>query len=50
MIKRFRQYLIDSYNGLYKVVLQPSMPSRGTIILLVVGLLLGMLRHMRFTL
>jgi hypothetical protein len=42
MIKRFRQYLIDSYNGLYKIVLQPSMPSRGTIILLVVGLILGM--------
>lgn len=37
-----RQWLIDSYNGLYKVVLQPSMPTKQTIILLVIGLLIGL--------
>jgi hypothetical protein len=41
MIQRFRQYLIDSYNGLYKIVLEPSMPTKQTIILLLVGLLIG---------
>lgn len=43
MIQRFRQYLIDSYNGLYKIVLEPSMPTRQTVILLIVGILIGML-------
>lgn len=35
-------YLKDSYNGLYKIILEPSMPSIGTILLLVVGLLIGL--------
>lgn len=43
MITRFRQYLIDSYNGLYKIVLEPSMPTKNTVILLVVGMLIGMI-------
>ncbi len=38
-----RQWLVDSYNGLYKIVLEPSMPSKGSVILLVVGLLIGLL-------
>jgi len=38
-----RQWLIDSYNGLYKVVLEPSMPTKQSIILLVVGLVIGLL-------
>lgn len=38
-----RQWLIDSYNGLYKVVLEPSMPTWQTIILLVIGLMIGLI-------
>jgi hypothetical protein len=37
-----RQWLVDSYNGLYKVVLEPSMPSRGSVLLLAVGLIIGL--------
>ncbi|MCU0510988.1 MAG: hypothetical protein MUE40_00285 [Anaerolineae bacterium] len=37
-----RQYLLDSYNGLYKIVLEPSMPSRHTIWMLVLGLIIGL--------
>ncbi len=36
------QWLKDSYNGVYKVVLEPSMPTQQTIILLCVGLLIGL--------
>lgn len=43
MIQRFRQYLIDSYNGLYKIVIEPYMPTKLTVILLVVGLVIGLL-------
>ena len=38
-----RQWLVDSYNGLYKIVLEPSMPSRGSVLLLAVGLIIGLL-------
>lgn len=37
------QYLIDSYNGIYKIVLEPSMPTKQTVILLIVGLIIGLL-------
>ncbi len=42
MLQRIRNYIIDSYNGLYKIVLEPSMPTKQTIILLVLGIFLGM--------
>lgn len=42
MIGKIRQYLIDSYRGLYKIVIEPSMPTKQTVILLIVGLLIGM--------
>ncbi len=35
-------WLRDSYNGLYKVVLEPSMPKWATIILLLVGFAIGL--------
>jgi len=35
-------WLRDSYNGLYKVVLEPSMPKWATIILLIVGFVIGL--------
>jgi hypothetical protein len=38
-----RQWLIDSYNGLYKIVLEPSMPTRATVLLVIVGLVIGLL-------
>jgi hypothetical protein len=38
-----KQWLIDSYNGLYKIVLEPSMPTRYSVALLVVGLIIGLI-------
>lgn len=40
--QRVANYARDSYNGLYKVVLAPNMPTWGTILLLLFGFLLGM--------
>lgn len=37
-----RKFLEDSYNGLYVVLLKPYMPSRKTILMLVLGVLLGL--------
>lgn len=37
------QWLKDSYNGLYKIVLEPSMPTRYSVALLVVGLIIGLI-------
>lgn len=37
-----KQWLIDSYNGLYKVVLEPNMPTKQTIFILIVGVLIGL--------
>jgi hypothetical protein len=37
------QWLGDSYNGLYKIVLEPSMPTRYSVALLVVGLIIGLI-------
>ena len=42
MITRIRTYIVDSYNGLYKIVIEPSMPTKQTVLLLILGLLLGM--------
>lgn len=38
-----RQWLIDSYNGLYKIVLEPSMPTKATVMLVVAGVVIGLL-------
>jgi hypothetical protein len=43
LIGGIRQYIVDSYNGLYKIVLEPSMPTKQTIALLIVGVIIGML-------
>ena len=40
-VQGIRNYIMDSYNGLYKIVLEPSMPKRATIAILIVGVLLG---------
>jgi len=42
-VQGIRNYIMDSYNGLYKIVLEPSMPKRATIAVLLVGVLLGMI-------
>ena len=41
-ITRLKNYAVDSYNGLYKIVLEPSMPTKQTIFILLFGLLVGM--------
>lgn len=43
IVTRIRNYALDSYNGLYKIVLEPSMPKRSTIAVLVVGVIIGMI-------
>lgn len=42
-MQKIRQWLIDSYNGLYKIVLEPYMPRRTTIITLAVGIIIGLI-------
>lgn len=41
-IKRAVKWLQDSYNGLYKVVLEPSMPAWATTFALVIGVAIGL--------
>lgn len=36
------QWLKDSYNGLYKIVLEPSMPTKASVALLLAGLAIGL--------
>jgi len=43
VVKRAVKWLQDSYNGLYKVVLEPSMPAWATTFALVIGIGLGLL-------
>lgn len=43
IFSRIRNYIVDSYRGLYKVVLEPSMPTKQTIILLLLGAVIGMI-------
>lgn len=38
-----KQWVIDSYNGLYKIVLEPSMPTKATVMLVIFGLVVGLL-------
>lgn len=42
-MQKIRQWLIDSYNGLYKIVLEPYMPRRATIIALALGVIIGLI-------
>jgi hypothetical protein len=42
LITRIRNYILDSYNGLYKIVLEPSMPTKQTVAVIVLGLLIGL--------
>ena len=43
IFQRIGNYIVDSYNGLYKIVLEPSMPTRYTIASLVIGVIVGLL-------
>ncbi len=43
IFQRLGAYLVDSYNGLYKIVLEPSMPTKQTVFLVVFGMILGMI-------
>ncbi|GEM_PF-647995 len=40
-VQGIQNYIMDSYNGLYKIVLEPSMPKRATIAVLLAGVLIG---------
>lgn len=42
-MKGFRQWLIDTYNGLYVIVLKPQMPTIVTVIAVVAAMLFGLL-------
>lgn len=42
-MQKFREWLIGSYNGLYKIVLEPSMPSRQTVLIVVLAFVTGLL-------
>ena len=42
-MQKFREWLIGSYNGLYKIILEPSMPSRQTVLILVIAFIIGLL-------
>jgi hypothetical protein len=42
-MKKFREWLIGTYNGLYKIILEPSMPSRQTVFLIVLAFIIGLL-------
>lgn len=41
-MRNFREWLIGTYNGLYKIVLEPSMPSRQTVLIVVLAFLIGL--------
>lgn len=43
LITRFKNWLIDSYNGLFKIVIQPQLPKPRTIGLLTLAFLVGMI-------
>ena len=42
-VARFRQWLVDSYNGLFKIVIQPQLPSLRTLIYLVLAFVFGLI-------
>ncbi len=43
MLQRLRQYIIDSYNGIYKIVVEPYMPTRRTVFGIIFGVLIGLI-------
>lgn len=43
IFQRLRQYIVDSYNGLYKIVLEPSMPTKQSVLLIVLGVIIGLI-------
>ncbi len=43
IFQRAKQYLIDTYNGLYKIVLEPSMPTKGSVFKILFGIIIGMI-------
>lgn len=36
-----RQWLVDSYNGLYRILLKPNMPTWQSVVLLIIGIVIG---------
>ena len=42
-MKKFRDWLVGTYNGLYKIVLEPYMPSRQTVLILVLAFIFGLI-------
>lgn len=42
-MQKFRDWLVGTYNGLYKVVLEPSMPTRSTVLLVILCFFIGLL-------
>ncbi|MFW5748714.1 MAG: hypothetical protein ACOCYT_03790 [Chloroflexota bacterium] len=41
-IARLRQWLLDSYNGIFKILLQPQLPSMRVLFFMVISFLVGM--------
>jgi hypothetical protein len=41
-MRNFREWLIGTYNGLYRIVLQPSMPSGQTILIVILAFVIGL--------
>ncbi len=42
-MKKFRDWLVGTYNGLYKIVLEPYMPSRQTVLIVVLAFIFGLI-------
>lgn len=42
-MQKLRDWLVGTYNGVYKVVLKPSMPSRSTVLIVVLAFIIGLL-------
>ena len=43
LITRFRNWLLDSYNGLFKIVIQPQLPSLRVLIFCTIAFVLGLI-------
>lgn len=42
-MQKLRDWLVGTYNGVYRVVLQPSMPSGSTVLIVVLAFIIGLL-------
>lgn len=42
-MKKFREWLVGTYNGIYKIVLEPYMPSRQTVLILILAFIFGLI-------